>query len=310
MKKMYAGMIAAILLIVACSKEYNPVIPNLGQTYNVRFNVNSFDITYTTMATNNGNKTINLMGKTVSVDTAANPGDLGGYIQTIAMAVYDAQGTLVTNDVQEYGETDFGSFSAQLASGDYTICVVATNKAINTDTSVVGNGNGFIGFDYSFPSSFNDLFIYSSNASNDIFYAKRAIQVGNADTTFSNINPSRLTGALQINLLDSATVGNNLLVTIKNAPYRYFVLSDSLQCNPQYSFSYNILDNPSFILGSFNPLTIELKTPAVTKTVSDVYVYPNKKTILTGSVNSSDSSNASFPIRIDTAYSETLQQNF
>lgn len=304
----------SILLIcafISCSKEtYVNPYPTTPKEYNVQFNVAPFNVSYANMSTQENNHVV--LGGSNDVNT--------GYIRNIYIAAYDVNGSLATVLSQQYGQADFGSFNTKLNPGNYTLVIAAGNMPWS---SFSDPGNNYIS-NNNFPGLLSNLYIgsthFATDSLGDVFYYKQPITISK-DTSFNNLVLSRLTGAFQINLLDSIPAGSFFKVTVKNAPYRYNVGLDVLQTSAQNNWYFNYYSNnyPFYCLGSSNPLTMELNVskynPSTyttetiySKTVTNVYIYPNKKTILTGKIN--DAANANMPISVDTSFVGIVQQNF
>ncbi|MEX6691029.1 hypothetical protein QTN47_26205 [Danxiaibacter flavus] len=233
------------------------------------------------------------------------------YLRYVLYIAYDSAGHLASKVEQDssYSQhlgAEFGIIRDSLPAGNYTIVMIGSR------------GKPYMGD--SSESFLNKFFVQT--AGDEIFYKKFNAVVGVKDTATTSVKLSRITGELQLNLTDSLPAEAQLVrMTLDNFPLYYYPGGDSVgNIVPLgWAWRYNRAENPLFnisssIFGSNQPHTITIEgltenyETVCEKVVRNVYVYPNKRTLLKGSINTDFS--GAMTVSIDTTYSETIIQNF
>lgn len=309
MKKILSAVALAVCFVslFSCRKDNqapNVDVPPSGDTtlHSVQLNVSSFEAQYANM------RVVNLQN------------DSAQYLKYLYTAIYDATGRLVQWREQLRGrqtDADFGRFNWLLASGTYSVVFVST-----TDT--LAGSHYLIAYK---ADSLAGLQIknYWDNGGLDVFYNKSTLVVGNQDTAVNNIQLSRISGKIEVRFKDNAQLLDSawLAVSIKGYPAGYSPGSgyyapsfagDSIRLKQVSSGVYE-----GFCLGSSNkirpvfngyfysPVTGYTPIYKVLNNV-DVYIYPNKRTVLSGYLSGLQSGGAD--VSADTDFSGTIFTSF
>lgn len=297
MHKTHLLLLFSILTISYSCKKSDTAAPLSKDepTYNVRFNVQNFETSYSNIQPSN--KSTSGFG----IDSSLN------YVKYLNYIVYDSLGNMVNKTLQiNSGSQTFGTISDKLKAGQYTFVIAAGTR-----------DSGFINLS----NKLSDLKIYNAlyGYTQDIFLYKTTARVGNADTTFNNITLNRITGALEIRFTDTIPSSYQYM-TIKmvNVATYYNVATNTLagaDSTTEWNLApFNIKPLSAFALGSNNKLKITIsgmKTYGNIDrqiTIDSVSVYTNKKTILTGKFFNSQ--NIGIPVTVNPAYSDTIRVNF
>jgi hypothetical protein len=236
------------------------------------------------------------------------------YLHFMFYAAYDSTGHLVSKIVQDSTAAsvvgpEFGILRDSLPAGTYTVIIA-----------------GAVGRPYEGSSDTTLNSLYFTTNSDDVFYKKFALRVNEKDTATSTVRLSRITGQLQLNLKDTLPPEvKEVRIVIDSFPLTYHPQNDmpGMPSNNLFGFNNNPNSNLSLTAGAgfFGSTFSHIVTITAlghdgqvlrAKTVKNVYVYPNRKTVLTGALYTSaevDSTSA-ISVTIDTDYGETIIQNF
>lgn len=304
MKINYWVVIGCIALgIVACKKDVStstnePPVEVNTNPHKVQFNINTFDVSYE-----------NMSGREM--------GGEASLLDEIFYAVYDSNGKIINSVVQEDKQSPyFGKFQEYLNSGEYTVVFVGRSTLYGGYTQLkLGNLIDSTNSLYHL-TIFNDY-----TGRHDLFLYKNKVIIGYSDTTISGIQLSRLTGLLEVHILEDTTdAGFSGL--IQYAPHGYHPdyehffqnsyggVDSTFLSYQSWEKNRNILKGYCF--GTERNLTISLSMwkggQYFYKTINNVKVYPNKKTILTGKID--DRLGVVGDIKVDTTFSGAIYQNF
>lgn len=310
MKKILCAvaLTASFACLFSCSKNNQSpesvTVAPAGDTahHAVRMSVSDFEAQYTNM------RLVNLQN------------DSAQYLKYLFAGIYDASGRLVSWREQQRGwqfDTAFGKFNWALTSGTYSVVFVATTDTLIGKYYLLNNK----------ADSLAGLRIknYWSNGGVDVFYNKTAFTVGNMDTVVNSIQLSRISGKIEVHLKDNSQLldSTSMTVTIKGYPAFYSVGGNFYSpANPGDSITLKKVSSrvyEGFCLGSFNKINTVFRgflyKPGVgqqffTKVLNnvDVYVYTNKRTVLSGYLAGPDS--GSIHLSADAEFSETVLTNF
>jgi hypothetical protein len=293
--------------VISCQKQGNGPDENSNlivadtNHYQVSVNVASFEAQYT-----------NMRQMDLSKDSSL-------YLKYLYTAIYDSTGKLVTWAEQKrytISDTSFGKFKYSLTNGRYTTVFVST-----TDTA---KGPAFLLSSKTAALSALQIKNYWDGGM-DVFYNKTSFNVSGQDAVAGSIQLARITGKVEVAfndqklLLDST---RTLGIAVKGFPATYSVGADTYNAaSAGDSISLKRLTNATFegyCLGSNNKIKVVIRGyfsnypvwTSVYKTLDnvDIYIYPNKKTSLTGYLydNQSGSSN----LGVNTDFSETIVTPF
>lgn len=203
------------------------------------------------------------------------------YLHYLFYRAYDSTGRLASEIVQDsvvaYVGPEFGVINDSLPAGDYTIVVIGAqfnSLELNNDTLL---------------STFQ-LFTRHE----DVCLKKFNITVSEQDSVVAPIKLERITGVLEINLKDTLHPEVKMEKVYVDSTYLHMqIATGELQSSITDFFpSWGSLAYPySFSIGYLGSNTSHTVTivgcdineqPIVQKVVTGVYIYPNRKTILTG----------------------------
>ena len=272
-----SALLAVVLLVASCQKQGNGpeeiVNPILDTTrYKVSLDVASFDAQYTNMKLTDLAKDSSL------------------YIRYLFTAVYDSLGRNVSTKEQvrkSIADTSFGKFSYTLQRGQYQVVFIATTDTLAGSRNLIPNKTANIG---SLQVN-NPLYNYVGL---DIFYNKTAFNVGEQDTAINNIQIERLTGKLELKFNDEKKLIDSTYtnVWIKGAPKTFYPGSETFSTPVSDSISMKQLSKASFEaygFGSAGKILVQVSayynptnTPVNRIINNNIYIYRNKKTVLSG----------------------------
>lgn len=215
------------------------------------------------------------------------------YMHYLYYAAYDSLGVLASKIVQDsnaslYVGPEFGIIKDSLAAGHYTIFTLGTW--------------------YNRPGIGGDSFLTTLNVymgDQDVFFKKFEINVSEKDTVTAAVKLTRLNGQLQVDLRDSLHPEvRRTLTTVDNVPSRFAVLTNSFTFYSSLTFPvYGSLAYPYkcdfSVTGSDVSHNVTISAYGdndqilAQKVISGVYVYTNRKTILTGKIFSASESGRS-----------------
>ncbi len=300
-KLLWAGL---CILALACTKNSTSPKPESGpetpvstttQLYPVKFRIADID-------PSNGRK-------------AAKEMPAKDYLHYIFYGAYDANGRLASKIVQDYTGpvlpgAELGILQDSLPAGDYTI--------------LISGGTGQLQF-LNTDSTLTSLTMY--NGGDDIFHRKFSVTVGPHDTATSVVRLSRITGQLEVQLTDSLpNTVDNIMVEFNSFPVSFYPLTEAINMGNASGAGWGVSDHSVPIpttghvnmYGSNFQYIVRIVAYAGTvalyqKEIKNVYVYPNKKTVLKGAItalpNSLDGT-GSINVVIDPDYADTIIQTF
>lgn len=292
--------------LFSCSKNTSePKQPTEPQTpgrtnqsvrHSIKFNLSSFQIDY--LRKNTGAKEVNAKD----------------YFKYLVYSVYDSSGRLVNKVEQKAGGNNFGQIADSLSKGSYTVVLGGSPDSIFLQ-------NDPYWFTRGTDTSLSTLKYYTIYFAKDFFHKKFALTVNNNDTTVSNIKLDRIMGSLEIKLKDSIPFNAIVAGTLVYGHSSYFnvanetVISGDSSWATQFSRATSTMNGYYFGSNEKMRVVIQVYTPEryIEKTIDNVVVYPNRKTILTGYVLTPDadtSGNVSVGLNLDPDYTETIVQEF
>jgi hypothetical protein len=201
-------------------------------------------------------------------------------------------------EVEEFaGPQTFGCIKDSLASGEYTVVIIASKKEFS-----INNRNNEV-LEYGFLPLAEATFYYnrgldSWSRAEDTFFKKFTITVSDDDSQ-QNVVLDRIVGKAEIKILDSrpGTTYKFLFVN-ENEAFRFstelpFGGTDDVFMEtslPTITGTANLLYS-KFLINTQTPVDViinvyESGALSATKTVEDVRFYKNKRTILTGNIYS------------------------
>ncbi|MBV4356797.1 hypothetical protein [Pinibacter aurantiacus] len=294
-------VVAAFAFAYSSCQKSDSTAPaqNDQQTYNVQFNVQNFQASYSDMSPNK-----------ISVAGLSPQGGSASLANAIVYLVYDSLGNLVNSQQQlKYGNPNFGVIADKLKAGLYTFVIGAASK----DTSFL------------YPTSrFTDLKVYCdadyyTEGGQDIFLFKQNIRINKSDTSFNNIQPTRLTGKLVINFTDTIPASYKRMdVSLDSVPAYYHVASGSVGWKQHQAHSFYPSFSSGLVYYALGNQILNVRVDGLKQTnpdvidrsisIKNVNIYTNKQTILTGKFF--DVQSVGIPITIDTSYSGSININF
>lgn len=270
MKKTIPALLLACVLF-ACKKDTNSdETPSSVSKVPVTFNIENFQVSQQDMSEN---------GRVETDPT------LSSFYKIFYMA-FANDGTTASYIEQDSTNSKFGTISDSLLPGTYTIAVGAHNRTVPSSFT-------YITAKYASLSSAEFYNVWARNTA-DFFYKKVQVTVnatGNQVVTDLSLN--RIIGNLKVNLKDALPTSDPngaITVNVLGVPQSYMINPDTvanrysdvpMDRTSQTTWEYNIF-------GSNRPLTVMLSwrdkvTGAYqSKTITNVTVSPNKKTIITG----------------------------
>ncbi|MEX6691027.1 hypothetical protein QTN47_26195 [Danxiaibacter flavus] len=203
------------------------------------------------------------------------------YLHYLSYRAYDSTGRLISKIVQDsilaYAGPDFGVINDSLPVGDYTIVVV--------------------GAQYYSVEFYDDTLLSRFNLftrHEDVCLKKFNITVSEHDSIAAPIKLERITGVLEINLKDTLHPEVKMEKVYVDSTYLHMqIATGELQSSITDFFpSWGSLAYPySFSIGYLGSNTTHTVTivgcdineqPVAQRVITGVYIYPNRKTILTG----------------------------
>lgn len=257
-------------VLFACKKDTNSEeTPAAVSKVPVTFNIENFQVSQQDMSEN---------GRVETDPTLSNFGK-------VFYMAFASDGSKASYIEQDSTNSKFGTISDSLLPGTYTIAVGAHNRTAPTSFS-------YITAKYASLSSAEFYNVYARTTA-DFFYKKVQVTVNATGNAITDLSLNRIIGNLKVNLKDalpSSDPYGAITVTIFGAPQSYMINPDTvanrysdvpMDRTSQTTWEYNVF-------GSNRPLTVMLSwrdkvTGAFqSKTITNVTVSPNKKTIITG----------------------------
>ena len=282
--------LAVLLLFFGCAKEETPKIAaQAAKKYAVNFKLSGFS------------QTTAPYEKHASISADA----VDEYAEVIYYFVYDSHGNFIHSLMQEIEDPDFGTITDSLAQGSYTIAVVATQK----NYLFRSTAQTFEDFTASLPEAQIRLGGLPSNfIPKDIFFKKISLTVDSENVT-KPLTLDRIAGKLEIDILDHVP-GYTYLYVI-NEGY-FFKLANETTVDGSEQEQWGSGNICILTLNTDYPITLTIyaydtsNDLIATKTVDNIDVDRNKRTIVRGNMfeNEPESANESFSISVNGSWSE------
>jgi hypothetical protein len=213
------------------------------------------------------------------------------------------------------GDNDFGSVSDKLKRGNYTIVIAGASENYYSEERL--KDTGYI----TGTGRLSTLQIDNEEwqGIHDIFYKKFNLYI-DGDTVLNQIQLDKLTGRLEIKFTDSISPDIvQIRTSMEYEATTFKMANDSFTDFQTYTFGYSPpFDNiGGFHFGAATKAKVTIQaythkdytwTLVAERVVDNVYIYPNKTTILTGQL--SDSSKTNIPIIVDPQFGDTINIKF
>jgi len=220
------------------------------------------------------------------------------------------------------GQQIFGCIKDSLATGEYTIVMVASKKLV----SISNRGEQTL--DYTFEPFNNASFYFnrgldSWSRADDTFFKKFSVTVEDKDLQQKPVL-DRIVGKAEVNILDSkpGTTYRFLFVN-ENEAFKFFDelpfgVTDDIDNEERLETVTGTADltYSKFILNTATPVNLIIKvyeggTLSASKTIENLRFYKNKRTILTGNIYSAKSSSTAFSVNVNDEFDEeTIDVSF
>jgi len=213
MKKFLFGLMLVCIVMASCKKEHSKDPGTNKTTHKVVLNVG---FSRSTVIFESNSLKINSL-KENAADTA-----LTNYVEVLYYVVYDSNGNIVHTIKQLSTDSNFGSYTDNLAAGTYSLIVAAGGQSLILSSDSYGDA-------YSLST---DVLSYGFNDpvggglqpwhgfSGDTFYKKITLTVTNADVS-QGISLDRITSKLVVNIED-ALPANAKTIYVECSPSYYF----------------------------------------------------------------------------------------
>ncbi|HEY8895391.1 MAG TPA: hypothetical protein VIM79_11275 [Niastella sp.] len=269
MKKIIPALLLASVLF-ACKKDTNSdETPSAVSKVPVTFNIENFQVSQQDMSENGRVETDPTLAKFYKVFymAFASDGKTASYIE------------------QDSTNSRFGTISDSLLPGTYTVAVGAHNRTVPSSFT-------YITAKYASLASAEFYNVWARNTA-DFFYKKVQVTVNASGNQITDLSLNRIIGNLKVDLKDALPTSDPngaITVNVLGVPQSYMINPDTvanrysdvpMDRTSQTTWEYNIF-------GSNRPLTVMLSwrdkvTGAFqSKTITNVTVAPNKKTIISG----------------------------
>ncbi|OQP46853.1 hypothetical protein A4H97_04840 [Niastella yeongjuensis] len=268
MKKVIPSLLLACVLF-ACKKNTAPnESPASESKIPVNFSLTNFLVSQEDMSAN---------GR-VQADPS-----LSGFKKIFYMA-FKSDGSPYNYIVQDSTDINFGNISDSLFPGTYTVALGAWNRKGLYNSNITTNHSRLDS------AAFNS---FNAKPTGDFFYKKLQVTVSNGITSHNDVTLNRIVGLLKVELKDALPASDTsgaVSVSISGVPQTYLVNADIAS----YNYGNSSIDRTSqttweyYLFGSTNPLSLtiywkdRLTGAPQSKTISNVVVSANKKTIVTG----------------------------
>ncbi|SDP26014.1 hypothetical protein SAMN05428975_0901 [Mucilaginibacter sp. OK268] len=301
------------IALLSCKKSsHTQTDAPTGKLYPVTFKVSNFTQQNTPIPQDNKTK----------VNAVVPPAQAN--IIRLIYRVYDSNNTLKRTIITKKSGPNFGTISDSLATGNYTAVIVGL-----TDTIQYSNDattffyiplNLYSGF---LPEEFKET-----------FYKKTSFTVGNQPLQQS-VTIDRLNAELQVVVKDAIPAGVTLIsVNVYNTETHYSFFddasSDTLKTDGTLNYRYTDTSVPLAAVGTTNfaatPVTDLLNThagvrvtisayrndgkPGTYKTIYNVTIQRNTRTLLTGNLFSNSTGNQSFNVTYNSIYNPDINKGF
>lgn len=281
MKNITFLFILFAIITTSCKKNEINQKNTEGELHNIKFSTSGFTQQNTTLATNS------------LAENAVLDGDIGTKQRALLYAVYNDQGTLVRNISQIETDANFGTITDKLPVGTYSVFFIGGYNFFPT----VGHSEAILKLFT--PTTLSTAYAaFSSEDMRELFAKQITLSVTTEDVN-QTVTLDRVGGLLDVNILDAIPSNvTSIRVIAKNYAWK-FKLSNFSPVNlfDNYSQKYTTTtlvgtsDNHFVIaqLNTFTTATVTItafndQTKIAEKVISNVWVKPNKKTILTGNL--------------------------
>lgn len=306
MKKPLSLLICAFALILSgCSKE-EIASPNDEKLYPVTFNVSTFSKQIVPMASLKTAKEINASTSSKTLSEA---------VQHLNYGVYNETGIKVNEKESSATNPGFGKIEDSLPQGRYTVVVLGTKRSRKI-----------------LPSTLDEFYFLShtSDGGDDVFFQQTVIEVKGAAINQS-LQLSRKVGKVEIELSDKIPENiEEIVYTVKGVSSLFHLRSnygayDNSIYKSNYYWSYNdemgapdysqdfglyfLLSYDEDAVASVNVRAYDRnRNLVVDKTINDVPVGINKKTILTGRLfdDAGNSKGQAFSVSLDDKWNSNV----
>lgn len=294
------------IALFSCKKDNHTKTNSDNKTYPVTFSISNF---------NQENNPIDQTSKS-KVNAAVTP-DQSSVLKLI-YKLYDSNNQLKKTVIIKKGAPGFGVVKDSLASGNYTAVFVGLIDTLNFPYYSYSELN------FTYFNSLNDLPTFK-----ETFYKKTSFVVG-SDLLQQAVVLGRITSELQIIIKDAIPAGvSQFQIAINGVHVEYSYFDDNSSHPTRNSYSINV---PSSAIGTTNytvgpikdllntnsPLTVTIAAQNSNgiyfgqKTISNIMLQRNTRTILTGNLFSSDNAGGNgFSVTYNPAYNSTgINQGF
>jgi hypothetical protein len=328
MKQVILGLLLLCTVFTSCKKEHTPVTEPTDPTLRkLLFNV-GFSET--------NNLEINRL-KTNSTDTL-----LTNHATILYYAFYNSAGTFLNLVKQTSTDADFGSYTANLKAGAYTVIVAGGITGFTYSGRAADVEQGGTSYILAPPSSLStDVLLYENtsgeaiNFTSDAFYKKLNVTVTNSNQN-QTVTLNRITSKVVVNINDAIPANTKSIKATFNFPaYEFEVGSGNRIAAGGSALNFAVFSNitpaqigttnfklSTLILPNSSTFTIDLTaltipwssgiynidpaTIIATKTVNNVTAQPNQITTLSGNLFGGPSATGqNFIPMIDTSWTTT-----
>ncbi len=323
MKTLNYLTLAVFLVFCGCKKELpNNFQENKKEKFAVTFNTGDFSQEL----------------KNMSKENKLSESPLTGHAGYLIYIIYDKNGKEInqirqdsTGKAEHYteeegsmampiGKQSFGVIKDSLSSGNYTIIMIASKEKISVNYRINE-------LEYYFKPLNEAFFQYrrglapSPPRATDTFFKKFTLNVGNSEIE-QNVILNRVVGKAELNILDAQP---NMTFNIE-----YIGEGDSFRFQDESPFGYSLYDEPynpptgydpnysgplgqkfeKLLINTTTPIKIIIRYGDMTKTIDDVRIYKNKRTVISGNFFSTKTSNA-FSVSLNDEFdTDTIKVNF
>lgn len=312
MKNYFLSILVLAILICSCKKESAiEKIQQHGTKHEIRFNVSNFKQTVEAMFLKQGR----LMN-------SSSDDSLASHLGNLYYLVYDTDGTEMSRKGQlSNGETwrytpdelygisegiqTFGSISDSLEAGKYTVVFVGAM----TDISINNRSNDLLDLDFApltEASFYYTRGLDSWPRASDTFFKKFTLNVGDEDIE-QDVVMNRIVGKLEIKIKDKIPSNahsfrfrfyneNEAFLFNTETPFgsangdedvpqsnSMVILKDSEKGEPNFTFSKLFINTTTPITAIIDCFD-DCGDLIATKTVNEVFLFKNKRTILSGNL--------------------------
>ncbi|HWD87277.1 MAG TPA: hypothetical protein VG367_04055 [Mucilaginibacter sp.] len=303
-KAIYIPVIAG-LFFFACKREHSSSVSPSAKKYKVSFHIANFTQKQTNFALRHGAHTLAL-GDTIT--------NLASYFNVLYLQVYRLDIPVNSLVVQDSTMANMGMITDSLPAGNYVVDVIAGKKGLTLTRYNLRD--------------FEGLFGYGGLNWQDTFWATAKITVGSTDMS-QDVTLNRVVGKIRLHILDNIPANaDSLAMTI--APETNVMFFDrgynegeppSNTTRIAVKIPQSAKGHPDFILdkivgNSFDPFSVSITCTDASNnviahtSVDNVRTGGNIVSVLSGNLfgSTSGSGPQSFTVKVDTAWSTTINQ--